>query len=214
MHPGDSLARDETGERFDGGVAASWATRSHRMFTAHSVAVSATRAVYRAASRETRRTKTPSSPPSAKYPHNAQVHVSVSFSRWLNFAAERRLRNGAKTKAGPLEAEQLSRLRRNAAKRLGGKWVKLNYDSLFRHTHIVRKLTFLGVQRCGCVGIGYPRKKVIQSQSLKNGSILYEDFELRNKVAVTFPTEGIFSKLFLILRFLVPIVSRLLRGII
>jgi hypothetical protein len=66
MHPGDSLARDETGERFDGGVAASWATRSHRMFTAHSVAVSATRAVYRAASREIRRTKTPSSPPSAK----------------------------------------------------------------------------------------------------------------------------------------------------
>jgi hypothetical protein len=36
------------------------------MFTAHSVAVSATRAVYRAASRETCRTKTPSSPPSAK----------------------------------------------------------------------------------------------------------------------------------------------------
>ena len=69
MHPGDSLARDEAGERFDGGVAATWATRSHRMFAAHSVAVSATRAVYRAASRETRRTKTPSSPPSAKYPH-------------------------------------------------------------------------------------------------------------------------------------------------
>jgi hypothetical protein len=33
MHPGDSLARDEAGERFDGGAAASWATRSHRMFT-------------------------------------------------------------------------------------------------------------------------------------------------------------------------------------
>ena len=70
MHPGDSLARDEPGERFDGGVAASWATRSHRMFTAHSVAVSAIRAV--AASRETRRTKTPSSPPSAKYPHKCE----------------------------------------------------------------------------------------------------------------------------------------------
>ena len=53
----------------------------------------------------------------------------------------------------------------------------LIYDSLFRHTHIVGKLTFLGVQRCGCVGIGYPRKKVVQSQSLKNGSILYEDSE-------------------------------------
>ena len=36
--------------------------------------------------------------------------MSVSFSRSTNFAAERRLRNGAKTKAGPLEAEQLSRL--------------------------------------------------------------------------------------------------------
>ena len=74
----DSLARDETGERFDGGVAASWATRSHRMFTAHSVAVSATRAVYRAASRETRRTKTPSSPPSAKYPHKYSAHSTRS----------------------------------------------------------------------------------------------------------------------------------------
>ena len=78
MHPGDSLARDEAGERFDGGVAASWATRSHRMFTAHSVAVSATRAVYRAASRETRRTKTPSSPPSAKYPHKYSAHSARS----------------------------------------------------------------------------------------------------------------------------------------
>ena len=80
MHPGDSLARDEPGERFDGGVAASWATRSHRMFTAHSVAVSATRAVYRAASRETRRTKTPSSPPSAKYmyPHKYSAHSTRS----------------------------------------------------------------------------------------------------------------------------------------
>ena len=38
------------------------------------------------------------------------TYMSVSFSRWLNFPAERRLRNGAKTKAGPLEAEQLSRL--------------------------------------------------------------------------------------------------------
>jgi hypothetical protein len=31
---------------------------------------------------------------------------------------------------------------------------------------------------------------------LKNGSILYEDFELRNKVAVTFPAEGIFQNFF------------------
>ena len=56
MHPGDSLARDEAGERFDGGAAASWASRSHRMFTAHSVAVAATHPVYRVACRETRRT--------------------------------------------------------------------------------------------------------------------------------------------------------------
>ena len=40
---------------------------------------------------------------------------------------------------------------------------------LFRHTHIVRKLTFLGVQKCGCVGIGYSRKKVIRSQSATAG---------------------------------------------
>jgi hypothetical protein len=48
------------------------------MFTAHSVAVSATRAVYRAASRETRRTKTLSSPPSAKYPHKYSAHSTRS----------------------------------------------------------------------------------------------------------------------------------------
>jgi hypothetical protein len=46
--------------------------------------------------------------------------------------------------------------------------------------------------------IGYPRKKVIRSQSAKNGLILYayEDFELRNEVTVTFPIEGIFQKTF------------------
>ena len=70
------------------------------------------------------------------------------------------------------------------------------YNSLLSHTHIVRKLTFLGVQKCGCVGIGYPRKKVIRARSLKNGSILYEDFELRNEVTVTFPIEGIFQNFF------------------
>ena len=70
------------------------------------------------------------------------------------------------------------------------------YNSLFRHTHIVRKLTFLGVQKCGCVTIGYPRKKVIRARSLKNGLILYEDFELRNEVTVTFPIEGIFQNFF------------------
>jgi hypothetical protein len=87
MHPGDSLARDEAGERFDGGAAASWATRSHRMFTAHSVAVAATRTVYRAACRETRHTKTPSSPhkvlfspPSAKFPHKYSAHNTRNTS--------------------------------------------------------------------------------------------------------------------------------------
>ena len=38
------------------------------------------------------------------------MYVSVSFLRSTKLTAERRLRNGAKTKAGPLEAEQLSRL--------------------------------------------------------------------------------------------------------
>jgi hypothetical protein len=44
----------------------------------------------------------------------------------------------------------------------------------------------------------------------KNGSILYEDFELRKEVTVTFPVEGIFQKDFLF-SFLIslPIVSRL-----
>ena len=87
-------------------------------------------------------------------------------------------------------------VRRNAAKRSGGKNRLLIYDSLLSHTHIVRKLTFLGVQKCGCVTIGYPRKKVIRSQSAKNGLILYEDFELRNEVTVTFPIEGIFQDTF------------------
>ena len=87
-------------------------------------------------------------------------------------------------------------VRRNAAKRSGRKSRLLIYDSLFRHTHIVRKLTFLGVQKCGCVGIGYSRKKVIRSQSAKNGLILYEDFELRNEVTVTFPIDGIFQNTF------------------
>ena len=89
-----------------------------------------------------------------------------------------------------------SDLRRYAAKRSGGKNRLLIYDSLFRHTHIVRKLTFLGVQTCGCVGIGYLGDRNIRARSLKNGSILYayEDFELRNEVTVTFPIEGIFQK--------------------
>ncbi len=44
--------------------------------------------------------------------------------------------------------------------------------------------------------IGSPIKKVIRSQSAKNGLILYEDFELRNEVTVTFPIEGIFQNTF------------------
>ena len=60
-------------------------------------------------------------------------------------------------------------VRWNGAKRPDGKWVKLNYDSLLLHTHIVRKRTVLGVQRCGCVTIGYLRKKV--RNALLNGSV-------------------------------------------
>ena len=37
----------------------------------------------------------------------------------------------------------------------------------------------------------------------KNGSILYEDFELRNEVTVTFPMEGFFRKR-LLFSFLAP----------
>jgi hypothetical protein len=37
--------------------------------------------LYRAASRETRRTKTPSSPPSAKYPHKYSAHNTRNTSR-------------------------------------------------------------------------------------------------------------------------------------
>ena len=84
----------------------------------------------------------------------------------------------------------------NPAKTFHEKSRLLIYDSLFRHTHIVRKLTLLGVQKCGCVGIGYSRKKVIRSQSAKNGLILYEDFELGNEVTVTFPIKGIFQNFF------------------
>jgi hypothetical protein len=40
------------------------------------------------------------------------------------------------------------------------------------------------------------RDRIIRARSLKNSSILYEDFELRNEVTVTFPTEGIFQKTF------------------
>ena len=60
---------------------------------------------------------------------------------------------------------------------------------------------------------GIFQKIFIRSQSAKNGLTLYEDFELRNEVTVTFPIEGIFQN-FLILSFLIPIASRLRRGII
>ena len=46
MHKGDSLRRDEPGERFDGGAAATWATRSHRVFTVHSVVAAAARVTF------------------------------------------------------------------------------------------------------------------------------------------------------------------------
>ena len=72
---------------------------------------------------------------------------------------------------------------------------------------------FLPVSRAGCVGIGYLGDRNIRARSLKNGLILYEDFELRNEVTVTFPREGIFRNLF-IFSFLIPKVSRLRRGII
>jgi hypothetical protein len=48
----------------------------------------------------------------------------------------------------------------------------------------------------GRLGIGYPKKKLFDLKSAKNGLILYEDFELRNEVTVTFPIEGIFQNTF------------------
>ena len=51
--------------------------------------------------------------------------------------------------------------------------------------------------------IGYLGDRNIRARSLKNGSILYEDFELRNEVTVTFPMKGIFSNL-LLFSFLAP----------
>ena len=47
-----------------------------------------------------------------------------------------------------------------------------------------------------CANNRLSEKKVIRARSLKNGLILYEDFELRNEVTVTFPREGIFQKTF------------------
>ena len=41
--------------------------------------------------------------------------------------------------------------------------------------------------------IGYLGDRNIRARSLKNGTILYEDFDLRNEVTVTFPTEGIYQ---------------------
>ena len=67
---------------------------------------------------------------------------------------------------------------------------------LFDSTYTIRKLTFLGVQKCASCEIGYHRDRNIRARSLKNGSILYEDFELRNEVTVSFPMEGIFQKTF------------------
>lgn len=81
MHPGDSLARDEAGERFDGGTAATWATRSHRAFTVHSVAVAAARAVFRAVSRDSRRARRLAAPPSAKFPHKFYAHTPRNTAR-------------------------------------------------------------------------------------------------------------------------------------
>ena len=72
----------------------------------------------------------------------------------------------------------------------------LIYDSLFHSTCTIRKLGSSGVHICASCQIGYPRKKVIRARSLKNGLILYEDFELRNEVTVTFPIEGIFQNFF------------------
>ena len=60
------------GERFDGGAAATWATRSHRAFTVHAVAVAAARATCRAIATPDACRRV--SPPSAKYAKNCHSH--------------------------------------------------------------------------------------------------------------------------------------------
>ena len=64
------------------------------------------------------------------------------------------------------------------------------------NTYTTKRALILGVWRCTCCAFDLRRKKVIRSRSAKNGLILYEDFELRNEVTVTFPTEGIFQNTF------------------
>ena len=76
-----SNQEDEPGERFDGGTAATWATRSHRAFTVHSVAVAAARAVFRAVSRDSRRARRSAAPPSAKFPHKFFAHNPRNTAR-------------------------------------------------------------------------------------------------------------------------------------
>ena len=64
------------------------------------------------------------------------------------------------------------------------------------NTNTTKRALILGVWWCTCWVFDLRRKKVIRSQSAKNGLILYEDFELRNEVTVTFPIEGIFQNFF------------------
>ena len=87
-HTGDELAVNEPGDRFDGGTAASWATRTHRSFTVHTVAVAAARAVLRAVQFDSnRKAHRSTTPPSAKFSHKYYAHNARNRSRRSAFMA-------------------------------------------------------------------------------------------------------------------------------
>ena len=87
-HAGDELAANEPGDRFDGGAAASWATRTHRAFTVHTVAVAAARAAFKAVQFDSDRTaRRTAMPPSAKFSHKYHAHNARNTSKRSAFMA-------------------------------------------------------------------------------------------------------------------------------
>ena len=68
------------GERFDGGAAATWATRSHRAFTVHAVAIAAARATCRAIAKPDACRRS-ISPPSVKYAKSCRSYDPRNLAR-------------------------------------------------------------------------------------------------------------------------------------
>ena len=89
QHKGDALEHDEEGERFDGGAAATWATRSHRAFLTHSLAAAAAKATHRALLLEVLKLDAPTKCPSAKaIAANFRAHSAINTARRI--AAQQR----------------------------------------------------------------------------------------------------------------------------